>query len=117
MNERQTQTTVTVAMTCSRTGYSASKQIPANEAVDFLQSLQVRMQKTREYEESVGQLTADDSTPDLIVSYKGKAVALAIVSSKCDSAVQRLLADLTRREDVFPAPVVKPRKKQTVIEE
>jgi len=98
-------------VTCSRTGRLENKQLTADEAVSFSQTLTTRLENTRKFESEAGQLTADDSRPDLIVSYKGKAVALAVVGEKSHESVLRLLAKLTNREDVFPPPAVKPRKR------
>lgn len=104
---------VAISVTCSRTGRPESREMTIEEAAEFQTALTTRFANTREFEEEAGKLTTQNNQPDLIVSYKGKAVALAVIGVKSHDPVMRLLAELTKREDIFPKPEVKSRSKST----
>ena len=100
---------VELKATCDRTGKTDTLSMTTQEAEVFGKN---RQEKEAIAEQLKTELTSlpEDKSPDLIVAFRGKVVALAHINPKSDDALARLLHDVTRDSGLFPKPAVNKRK-------
>lgn len=106
MSDTDLTTVVTVPMTCSRAQKEYQLKLPLEEVPAHVTTSKKKSQIATEVSKTI---LAMPVAPDLIVFYKGKGVVYANVHESQDTAVERLV-NLIAKKDIFDLPEPTKRK-------
>lgn len=104
------QPTVTINVRCDRTEKEKPVSVTADTVQTLLEQVAAKQEAAKTVQTELENLLPDTS-PDLIVYFKGKVCVLANVNETSDAVISRYLEGATNRENLFTVDPSKIKRK------